>query len=52
MVQHDGQQALGLSASIAFIMAGQILFGLVCDRLGLFGMARRRLSWCSAWLWP
>ncbi|MCG9755808.1 DMT family transporter [Shewanella insulae] len=37
--------ALGLSASIAFIMAGQILFGLVCDRLGLFGMARRRLSW-------
>ncbi|WP_144202809.1 DMT family transporter [Shewanella sp. KCT] len=37
--------ALGLSASIAFIMAGQILFGLVCDSLGLFGMARRRLNW-------
>ncbi|QYJ92354.1 DMT family transporter [Shewanella spartinae] len=37
--------ALGLSASIAFIMAGQILFGLVCDSMGLFGMARRRLNW-------
>ncbi|QYJ99648.1 DMT family transporter [Shewanella alkalitolerans] len=36
---------LGLSASIAFIMAGQILFGLMCDSLGLFGMARRRLNW-------
>ena len=37
--------ALGLSASIAFIMAGQILFGLLCDRLGLLGMAKRRLTW-------
>ncbi|MGF1728510.1 DMT family transporter [Photobacterium kasasachensis] len=32
---------LGLSGSLALIMAGQVLFGLVCDGFGLFGLTKR-----------
>jgi transporter family-2 protein len=35
---------LGLSGSIALIMAGQVLFGLVSDTLGLFGLTKRSMS--------
>ncbi|WP_299022562.1 DMT family transporter [uncultured Photobacterium sp.] len=35
---------LGLSGSIALIMAGQVLFGFVCDTLGLFGLTKRTMN--------
>jgi len=35
---------LGLSASIALIMAGQVLFGLVSDTFGLFGLRKRSIN--------
>jgi transporter family-2 protein len=35
---------LGLSASIALIMAGQVLFGLVSDTFGLFGLRKRAMN--------
>ncbi len=35
---------LGLSGSLALIMAGQVLFGLSCDALGLFGLTKRSLT--------
>lgn len=35
---------LALSGTIALGLAGQVLFGLAADRLGLFGLARRRLA--------
>jgi len=36
---------LGLSGSIAFIMAGQVLFGIVSDAFGLFGLMKRRIAY-------
>jgi len=36
--------SLGLSASIALIMAGQVLFGLICDNWGLFGLQKRAMN--------
>lgn len=35
---------LGLSGSLALIMAGQVLFGLVSDTLGLFGLTKRSMN--------
>ncbi len=35
---------LGLSGSLALIMAGQVLFGLVCDSFGLFGLVKRTVN--------
>lgn len=35
---------LGLSGSIAFIMAGQVLFGVVSDTFGLFGLTKRPMT--------
>jgi len=34
--------ALALSGTLALGLAGQVLFGLLADRFGLFGFARRR----------
>lgn len=36
--------SLGLSGSVALIMAGQILFGLVSDTFGLFKLPKRSLN--------
>lgn len=33
--------ALALTGTLALGLAGQVVFGLVCDRFGLFGLARR-----------
>jgi len=35
---------LGLSGTLAFIIAGQVLFGLVCDIFGLFDIPKRRFA--------
>jgi len=35
---------LGLAGSLALMLAGQILFALFSDALGLFGVLKRRLS--------
>lgn len=35
---------LALSGTIAFMLVGQVFFGMAVDRTGLFGMARRRLT--------
>lgn len=35
---------LGLSGSIVLIMAGQVLFGLVSDAFGLFGLSKRSMN--------
>jgi transporter family-2 protein len=35
---------LGLSGSIVLIMAGQLLFGLISDTLGLFGLPKRSIN--------
>jgi transporter family-2 protein len=35
---------LGLSGSIVLIMAGQLLFGLVSDTFGLFGLRKRSMN--------
>jgi len=35
---------LGLSGSIVLIMAGQVLFGFICDTLGLFGLDKRSMN--------
>ncbi|WP_026179799.1 DMT family transporter [Hahella ganghwensis] len=39
---------LGLSGSLALMLVGQILFGLLCDYFGLFGIPRRKLQWRDA----
>lgn len=36
--------ALALSGTLALGLAGQIAFGLLADRFGLFGLARRRIA--------
>jgi bacterial/archaeal transporter family-2 protein len=36
---------LALSGTIALGLAGQAAFALVADRVGLFGMMRRRIGW-------
>lgn len=36
--------SLGLSGSIALIMAGQVLFGVMSDALGLFGLPKRSMT--------
>ena len=36
--------SLGLSASIGLIMAGQVGFSLISDRLGLFGLSKKPFS--------
>jgi len=36
--------ALALSGTLALGLAGQMVFGLVADRLGLFGLPRRRAT--------
>lgn len=36
---------LALSGTIALGLAGQAAFALVADRIGLFGMMRRRIGW-------
>lgn len=33
--------ALALTGTLALGLAGQMVFGLICDRFGLFGLARR-----------
>ena len=35
---------LGLSGSIVLIMAGQVLFGLISDTFGLFGLRKRLMN--------
>lgn len=35
---------LGLSGSIVLIMAGQVLFGLISDTFGLFGLRKRSMN--------
>ncbi|MFM2278374.1 MAG: hypothetical protein RLZZ444_605 [Pseudomonadota bacterium] len=35
---------LGLSTALAFLLAGQLLFGLFSDAIGLLGTPRRRLG--------
>jgi transporter family-2 protein len=35
---------LGLSGSIVLIMAGQVLFGLISDSFGLFGLRKRSMN--------
>lgn len=35
---------LGLSGSIVLIMAGQLLFGLISDNFGLFGLRKRLMN--------
>lgn len=35
---------LGLSGSIVLIMAGQVLFGLISDTFGLFGLHKRSMK--------
>lgn len=35
---------LALSGTLALMLVGQVAFGMVCDGLGLFGVARRRLG--------
>lgn len=37
--------ALSLAGTLALGLAGQALFGLVADRLGLFGLPVRRIGW-------
>lgn len=39
---------LGLSGSITLIMAGQILFSMICDTFGLMGLPKRTMS-ISEW---
>ncbi|WP_394827791.1 DMT family transporter [Pendulispora albinea] len=34
---------LALSGTLALMLVGQVLFGIVCDRFGLFGIAKRKL---------
>ena|SRR3990167_5721836 len=36
---------LGLSASLALMLVGQILFGFACDVFGWFGVRKRSLNW-------
>ena len=36
--------ALALSGTLAFGLAGQVVFGLLTDRFGLFGLPRRRIT--------
>lgn len=35
---------LALSGTLALMLVGQVVFGMVSDRLGLFGVTRRRLG--------
>ncbi|PKG57840.1 hypothetical protein CXF83_06255 [Shewanella sp. Choline-02u-19] len=35
---------LGLSSSLALMMVGQVLFGVVSDSFGLFGLAKRSIN--------
>ena len=35
---------LGLSGSIVLIMAGQVMFGIVSDAFGLFGLVKRSMT--------
>jgi transporter family-2 protein len=35
---------LGLSSSLALMLVGKVVFGLVCDMFGFFGVRKKRLS--------
>lgn len=37
--------SLGFSGSLALMLVGQIVFGIVTDSLGWFGSMKRKLSW-------
>lgn len=39
---------LALSGTIAFMLVGQVIFGIVSDHTGLFGVAKRRLATIDA----
>ena len=42
--------ALGLSGTIVFMLFGQVVFGLLVDTFGLFGIPKRRLVWTDLWV--
>lgn len=41
---------IGLPGTLALGLVGQVLFGLVADQFGLFGMPRRKLLWNDAYV--
>ncbi len=41
---------LGLSGTIALMLVGQVLFGMLSDHLGLFGVPKRQLIFMDFWV--